>query len=591
MKVFRHIYNIGTRILALLLLFCWQACSTTDSDDPQQPSDGRVAVELALSVSTNNGNPVNAPRRMASSTVQAEGVFRGIQDIRLIPLNSEREVAGEMQKDLTPSGNANAHYYFSNHNVELYIGTSRFLGYARAIPDEDAKLADNGCIDDSSFPASVSNIDLSAIQFKPKQICPSEEDDGYEVARTLAGYLTQIANVENWNSREYKLGNYYTNFINKELPIAGSTANVKAMIAQLRDNLSVLSLTGVDENVRLALIKKIDEINSEIESKTDNPYPANIGLPDGAGAMVWLKNESKFDVLINAPEGSSMPLSDHDRYAYPPELYYFADSPIKSSTGQREGDYNNGQWDEVLATYNYDNATVEAATRSVAVKNPLEYAVGCLELNINAASSSLEDNSQSANVEDSSIEIASVNLGTVDEKKFPLTGIQIDGQYLQTYEFMPEEDTKDDAGHTIKKKEYIVYDKSIDDIYLTESISGLAHMLAFQSRDGKPVHIVLEFKNNSGKPFYGYNNGIVYNGTKFYLIGQIWPDGESAIDKERRVFTKDFKTTLNLTVNSLKNAYNVIPDLKTAAFAIHVSNVAIRNWEDLTPVDHDLYNW
>ena len=214
-----------------------------------------------------------------------------------------------------------------------------------------------------------------------------------------------------------------------------------------------------------------------------------------------------------------------------------------------------------------------------------------MELNINAASSSLEDNSQSANVEDSSIEIASVNLGTVDEKKFPLTGIQIDGQYLQTYEFMPEEDTKDDAGHTIKKKEYIVYDKSIDDIYLTESTSGLAHMLAFQSRDGKPVHIVLEFKNNSGKPFYGYNNGIVYNGTKFYLIGQIWPDGESAIDKERRVFTKDFKTTLNLTVNSLKNAYNVIPDLKTAAFAIHVSNVAIRNWEDLTPVDHDLYNW
>lgn len=599
MKVFRHIYNIGTRILALLLLFCWQACSTTDSDDPQQPSDGRVAVELALCVSAAQDHEAHAPAaptRLSAVTVQNEDNFRGIQDLRLIPLNSEDAVCGDMLRSLSRVDGTQ--HYFSNEVTELNIGTSQFLCYARAIPADGAIPADNGGIDDSSFPASPSNVDLSAIRFIPSQISPNETDDRYGAANTMAAYLTTIATAKvsddyRWDNADHKLGAYYKNFVNKLSgfkPIAGSTANVKAMVKQLKNNLEALELTGDEDMLRDNIITAIGDVDTQV---TGDAYPGNLGLPDGAGALRWNDTEKKFEVIINAPESSTMPLSDHNRFAYPPELYYFIKSPIKTSTSQRESDYSETEWDDVLATYQTDNATVQTTTRSVAVKNPLDYAVGSMVVYIQAASASLEDNSQEAHDAEggSTITVQDVALGTVGDQKFPLTGIQVDGQYQQTCEFLPVGDTKDSENHTVKAKEYIVYDKSISGVYLTADISSPAYSLAYQSRDDKPVDIVLEFQNNSGQDFYGYDNGIVYKNTKFYLIGQIWPDGESSVDKERRVFTKDHKTVLNLTIRSLKNAYNVIPDLKTAAYAVHVSNVAIRNWEDVTPVDHELYNW
>ena len=481
-------------------------------------------------------------------------------------------------------------HYFTNTLTELNIGTSQFLCYARAIPVDG--VVNNGSIDDSSFPASPSHVDLSALHFTPKQIHP-DETIGYGVANSMAEYLTTIAAVQvtddyRWNNADHKLGAYYKNFVNNGEPIAGSTANVKAMVKQLKHNVEALTeLTGDEATLRENIKTAIGDVDTRV---TGDAYPQSIGLPDGAGALKWNDTAKKFEVIINAPEGSSMPLSDHDRFCYPPELYYFIQSPIKTSTDQREGDYSKPGWDGVLDTYPTDDATVQSTTRSVAVKKPLDYAVGSMAVYVKATSANLEDNSQEAHDAEggSTIVVAPV---PVDGEKFPLTGIQVDGQYQQTYEFLPVSDTKDDEGKTVKKKEYIVYDKSISDIYLTTATSAPAYSLAYQSRDGKPVHIVLEFENNSGSDFYGYNNGIVYNGTKFYLIGELWPDGESTVDKERRVFTKDHTTVLNLTIKSLKNAYNVIPDLKTAAYAVHVSKVAIRDWEDLTPVDHELYNW
>ena len=220
----------------------------------------------------------------------------------------------------------------------------------------------------------------------------------------------------------------------------------------------------------------------------------------------------------------------------------------------------------MLNKYEHDDAVVASTTRSVAVKNPLDYAVGCLVTRIQAVSDNLEDNSQAAKDEEgasSTIVVAPVSLGS---DKFPLTGIQIDGQYKQTYEFLPIADT-----NTNKATEYIVYDKDITGVYLTSTQSGPAYTLAYQSRDGKPVDIVLEF----------------------YLVGQIWPEPEKASqgDYFTRVFTKDYRTIVKLNIQSLKHAYNVIPDLKTATYSIKVDNVAITPWSDGGSQNHELYNW
>lgn len=560
---------------------------------------------------------------MSSTIIQADNNFRGIQDLKLIPLNSEGNLAGSMLQGLERVGTT--YHYFSNHITELSIGTSRFLCYAKAKHDEDPNPAINGILN-ATFPTSLSDAGLSAISFTPCQISPSGDitSDDYLVARNLAAYLNSIATAGDWTSYS-KLNDLYAPFTGNGNLIAGSSANVKALVNKLYQQVYGLAIPGDNTDGQAAKASILAAIINDVTtngatgadliitslngtSTTREGYPGNIGLPDGAAAMKWVATKPtdatdndypKFVPQVKVPAGSTMPLSDHERFAYPPELYYYINSPIKTSESSKESAYVNIKWEDeegddgVLNKYEHDDATVASTTRSVAVKNPLDYAVGCLVTTIQAASTELEDNSQAAKDAEgigSEIVVAPVSVSGV---LFPLTGIQIDGQYKQTYEFLPVADTKNSDNTINKATEYIVYDKDISGVYLTPTLSGPAYTLAYQSRDGKPVDIVLEFENNSGKQFYGYQNGIVYPGTKFYLIGQIWPPNVDAPTESIncRVFTKDYISSVQLTIQSLQNAYNVIPDLKTAQYAIKVANVAIKSWVDAGIKSSELYNW
>ena len=607
----------------MLALCCWQGCASgeapVDRDDPQPPvvNNGRVAVDLALSVSTTSGNS-SATTRMVADKVQASGNFRGIQDLKLIPLNSEGNVAGSMLQGLERVDDKN--YYFSHQIIDLNIGTSRFLCYAKAKHDANPDPAKNGALT-AFFPSSLyDNNYLTGISFTPKQISPSGvvTSDDYLRARNLAGYLTRIATAGNWGSYN-KLQDLYNLFTGNGNLIAGSSANVKALVNKLYQQVNGLTIPDGNTDAQTAKTKILEKILDGVTyegsgndlvitsldgtSTTREGYPGNIGLPDGAAAMRWVATKPtdatddgypKFVPQVKVPAGNTMPLSDHDRFAYPPELYYYIDSPIKTSESSKESAYQSAKWvdkegdDGVLNKYEHDDAVVASTTRSVAVKNPLDYAVGCLVSRIQAVSDNLEDNSQAAKDEEGASSTIVVAPVSVSDGNFPLTGIQIDGQYEQTYEFLPIADT-----NTNKATEYIVYDKDITGVYLTSTQSGTAYTLAYQSRDGKPVDIVLEFLNNSGKLFYGYQNGIVYPGTKFYLIGQIWPPNPEASTEniDCRVFTKDHISSVQLTIQSLQNAYNVIPDLKTAQYAIKVDNVAVTQWSDGGSQNHELYNW
>ena len=606
---------------ALLVILAIVGCASDDSDSPTPPADGKTAVELALCVSPSQSE--GGITRMSPATIQGDNNFRDIQDLKLIPLNSEGNVAGSMLQGLERVDDKN--YYFSHQIIDLNIGTSRFLCYAKAKHDANPDPAKNGALT-ADFPSSLSDKNyLTGISFTPKQISPSGvvTSDDYLRARNLAGYLTSIATAGNWGSYD-KLNELYNLFTGNGNLIAGSSANVKALVNKLYQQVNGLTIPDGNTDAQTAKTKILDKIldgvtyegsgndlvitsldgTSTTTSTTREGYPGNIGLPDGAAAMRWVATKPtdatdddypKFVPQVKVPAGNTMPLSDHDRFAYPPELYYYIDSPIKTSESSKESAYQSAaKWvdkegdDGVLNKYEHDDAVVASTTRSVAVKNPLDYAVGCLVTRIQAVSDNLEDNSQAAKDAEgasSTIVVASVSLGS---DKFPLTGIQIDGQYEQTYEFLPIADT-----NTNKATEYIVYDNDITGVYLTSTQSGSAYTLAYQSRDGKPVDIVLEFLNNSGKLFYGYQNGIVYPGTKFYLIGQIWPPNPEASTEniDCRVFTKDHISSVQLTIQSLQNAYNVIPDLKTAQYAIKVDNVAVTQWSDGGSQNHELYNW
>ena len=110
-----------------------------------------------------------------------------------------------------------------------------------------------------------------------------------------------------------------------------------------------------------------------------------------------------------------------------------------------------------------------------------------------------------------------------------------------------------------------IYDNQVPTLYLSASAdaSQAINTLALQSYDKKKVPVALELTNNSGKDFKGLG-GIIQQGTKFYLVGEI--DPEQFKDDERteirdRVFTQDYTTTLNIKVTGLEKAYNVVPNL------------------------------
>ena len=568
----RYIYNIGTRvIIALLALCCWQGCASgeapVDRDDPQPPvvNNGRVAVDLALSVSTTAGSS-SATTRMAATTVQAsedEEDYRGIQDLRAYALNNENTQQG-CYTNLTQV--SATQHYFSNQ-IDLSIGTNRFLCYARAIPGTDAQASQNGAVT-----ANYNETDYTQNTFEPVQITVSSNsevqaaiDAGYANAGKMADYLTDIANAS--TAEEWTTSALYTSFISKGNYIAGSSANLKALVTKLKEDLSITPTE--EKNKVIAKIGSEDNINEKLY--ISNPYPAVIGIPDGAAAMTWDDTNKKFVAVTSFSSGT--PLSDHTRFIYPPELYYFIDSPIMTATSSLESEYTDATWSNVLAKYTDDDATVSSTTRSVAVKKALDYAVGCLEVYIMANAPVLVDN------EDENVDVS--------DHKFTLTGIILGGQYKQDYQFTPTQTTSN-------TDEKIIYDKEVPSgIQLTTSWTKTpVYTLAFQSRDEKPVDIVLEFVNN-GTLFYG-EGGIVHPDTKFYLVGQLWPESDDPTktdDFYKRVFTKDYKSVVNLNIQSLKHAYNVIPDLKTATYSIKVDNVAITPWSDGGSQNHELYNW
>ena len=95
----------------------------------------------------------------------------------------------------------------------------------------------------------------------------------------------------------------------------------------------------------------------------------------------------------------------------------------------------------------------------------------------------------------------------------------------------------------------------------------MAQTLTLASNKGESVKFALELVNNTGKAFTGID-GMIPNGAKFYLIGQLDPKSGKA---NNRVFEQAYNTKANVTINSLSRAYNGIPDLENPKLELGLS--------------------
>jgi hypothetical protein len=75
-------------------------------------------------------------------------------------------------------------------------------------------------------------------------------------------------------------------------------------------------------------------------------------------------------------------------------------------------------------------------------------------------------------------------------------------------------------------------------------------------------------------------------------VGEFTPTYESNDpDYKKRVFTKDYMTTLGIEIQSLQNAYNIVPDLNTAKNVLKVVDIGVKKWASRGNEPHPVYNW
>lgn len=506
-----------------VLSLVFTGCKDYEAD--RLPDNTGEGVSLAFDVST---QPVHT--RMSEDATKGDD--RGLSDLYLFPF----DVKGKIGSGAVPLSGSVAdmnwetftYHRYGNRSVDIANGTASFLCYAKAAAIPEDKFVYG------SVEATISNTSQpSAISFSPVQI--QKDVSAGESIQAIADYLTRVANAIPDEKRDF-----FYQFVNEGRPVAASSDNVAAMKKWV-------NVWATSESLTLTLPDDI----------TITGYPENISLPDGAAVVKWNYKDKKFEPVTETTTEANV--NSLSRFVYPAELYYYANSRIKTSaTGDMKAHYNSYEkWADVLKKYENDDAVTDMNSRSVAIKDPLSYAVGRLQIGI-VAKSVLED-------------AAGTTITLSSDETFPLTAVLVAGQYQQKFDFTPKENST----------EYIIYDKEVSGQSmgkgrnLSTTAPAYTNTLVLQSKNQTDVRFALEFTNNSEQDIQTLN-GRVLKRTKFYLVGTIEVPSGQTDDYKNRAFTKGYDTQGVVRISSLKDAYPYLPDLLEPRLEIGIK--LIPNW-------------
>ena len=281
-------------------------------------------------------------------------------------------------------------------------------------------------------------------------------------------------------------------------------------------------------------------------------YPGTLGLPDGAAILRW--NGNRFYPVEDLTGDATDGVAPVNSYCYPPQLWYFANSTISTSSADKSNTYTSEKpnWTDILNEYRYGK-TVSGGTVSVAMDQPLKFSCGMLIADVIAESTTLDDGDG-----DPATTI------TLADDTFPITGVIIGSQQRLNFDFTP-------AGGN----NFFLYDDCITGLILPTDTPAGFRTLVSQTPDDEDVYLCLELCNHSGQTFVG-EDGIVLPVSKFYLVGRIdLGEGQSS------VFKRDCTTTIHCHISSLAKARNAIPNLEHVNIALGIQ-ISV-NWVMSTP--------
>ena len=586
------------------------ACSSDDvlgENGPSISSGETVKTQFTISVPN-----VSAQGSRVGADIAQQGdpvTFRGLQNMRLVPIAYATTPTQEGRLDATMGDQKTAYNpivlpamatgdlkdagtdkYKVYNDVDIPTGINAFVFYGEAAEGDETSDVVNGALDPSYVDDGWNTTgQVNSLKFRLRPIFTgSAESDENSLVTMLNAIVTAFGTPKADGVLEGLLNNF------KKMT-AGSSNNILLACEQLYNTLSDTGVNfGTDDNTLVNAVKTAlegyfnktgDSAPYTLSWKTDPNFPGKYNLPDGAVQLTYADNSFAYTDNVNyTPEtevtGQLRRVALGD-YVYPASLYYWVPTTIRISNNSVLSNISSSSptsWDGILDNYetgdSYIPANVSITTQSVSLYSPIQYAVASFIVNAYFK----------GEIEDGGGKVV-----TIPTEGMKLTGILIGGQKTVGWDF--RQPATDFTGND--NKEYTIYDASHKSgtggadawIPVKTSSTGItpAYSLALETKgttdtDPETVRFALEFINNTEEEFVG-RDGIVPVGGKFYLVGELHSETTAdGGDAHVKVFEQDHKTVANVSITSLKNAYNCIPDLRSPRLELGLS-VNLK-WED-----------
>ena len=533
--------------------------------DQNAPEKAQEVVKTQFSIALPN-QIKSGPNRMPGTTVQKTGKtqFQGMNDITLVPFAKQGQIEASdtrLGDNITTASNPVAPMTVTKADIESHpsnakvfedvtipLTTGSFLFYAKSAKSgtkfEAGSLIAKNLANDKQ-PADF-KFSLEQIMSDPTPLFASGN-----AGDLLLKYMSSVANATDGS----KAWSTYTTAENQALH------DMYAAFTSAH-GLSSFEVARIMSDLYKSLMTASSPITNAIKNAINNPTYATVNTTTGevtlaSGLLNFPQSydlpEGSIDIKWNGTafvEGDYANMAKPNTFVYPAQLWYYVNSTIQTSNQSRKTMYDGtNDWDAILLAHG-DALSVNARTRAVAIKDPIQYAVARLDVAVRLDATALVDNSDN-------VEGTGTNVNCAGG--FPVTAVLIGGQQDAKFDF-----TTAGSVDVAEISSYTIYDNVIDPAIVAEykavnNYSEANSTLVLENGTSN-VMIAVEMLNDKAD-FYGAGNQLIPKNSKFYVVAEL--TATAATETGGHVFKQDYTTTAKLTLKNLRTAYNTIPDLRT----------------------------
>lgn len=454
----------------------------------------------------------------------------------------------------------------------------------------------------------------------PNAMCPLGEilGNAFKNLNTIYSNEVRAGSGPSVAAMMYDLNGAIKN-VASSTPTSKAEAIARAVAGAIQTNIQGAFTTDVIGWKDLSIVKTFSGISAAdmtLVTGDINEFPKNFNVPNGAATLgytvstnTYVYNEAIPTYAMDGTAGGSFNIFN---YRYPAELCYFGNSPLRASNTPHETSaypdgvdnwVNNASWSSDWV----NNTHVLSSSRSVAMRDNINYGTALLKTTVRYGAATLYDNN--ANIQHDRQGATEANQEiTAAAGTFTLTGVLIGGvEETMGWNYISK---AAEPGFNSFIYDNDLPSQAIPAYTAAGEKSTPNYTLVWDNWNPKNkntkqniVYVALEFVNNSGKDFWGMNN-LIRNGATFYITGKMDPDSgitpepttypsgsnitwptaaapyalppyedNGSTTQGTRIFIQDYLTEANFVIgaNSLQSAIVAVPDLRSSQISLGLS--------------------